>query len=1015
MSSSPRLLITALSGVGLATVACADIGVIHALPPWAGTAPALGLGLAAGALLGRPGERSSSAAIVGILLLGAAPLWLPILDGAARIAASAAGLTGAGVIVVAAAGAIAGRLLHRRGAWSAPNAATLAVAALAAPAIHLGVLSRAGAVVTGLAGAVLWAGAAWAGRPEATPEEPSGRLDGLAAGIFLGAFVPGLLAFVGPLVGPTSGLVVRAAAAVAGGLAIATVVARSRARSLRFAGPMVGLGALVLAASVPAVSSWILEALSLGGDRAAIVSAAVVVAALAVPASLVPRGGRGTPLGVGLGLAAWWLLPGTLGPGGPALVGLAAWALALLPEVRAMPSVGARLAAGLLVAAGAAAPLVPLPADGLRAFAVHSLGGDPATAAATIQRYGSASAETLGGARGQAIAFVDEDGTRRVWRDGRSRRLDERVRDPDRFFGYLPALVGPSPQRWLILGDGLGATTDAARRVGVVDVTAFPEGPGARATVGSLTAWNRDLQVDPAVRFVTVDPLGSSPVGYDAILVDLPPLWAFGAGHAVSSARIGRVAKALAPGGVAVFRLPLATMSPHELQMVIGRVIEPFGAVTAWLDPSGAEHLLLVATAEDVRVDAGAAFRAWERPKIRGDLRLGAVDDPATILDRAIADRPALAQLAAAAPRRDAAAAAVLAGRRLERGSTSLPLSALASAAADPEGLFDLSGVPPEGRAELEQRLARAGEVRARYLEMLGHVAAGNPSAAMAAAEMLPEGAGTASDLRVLAEPWLRRGDALLARGRIEAAHAEYLIAFSFSRADVEANRKLGDTYRLQGKLEDAVRHYRTALDGLPTDLDAALGLADAHARANKPRMAGEVLRSVEEYHPGSYVLLVHLAHFETEVASLAPGEAKERLGRARALLQRAAALEPRRPQARAGLARVFYLEEEYDRAQDEIDRAMTLEPSCMYQYWRGLIQYESGAFEGAAGDLTASLLECPDLHDARNVLGAVYAAQNRPEQAKATWEDVLKRSPGNPDAQRNLETLATTKFLPGP
>jgi tetratricopeptide (TPR) repeat protein len=102
----------------------------------------------------------------------------------------------------------------------------------------------------------------------------------------------------------------------------------------------------------------------------------------------------------------------------------------------------------------------------------------------------------------------------------------------------------------------------------------------------------------------------------------------------------------------------------------------------------------------------------------------------------------------------------------------------------------------------------------------------------------------------------------------------------------------------------------------------------------------------------------------------------------------------------------VYFLQGEYERALGEIDRALTIENSCVYRFWRGLIQYEEGSLDGAAGDLKTALLACPDQHAARNTLGAVYAASDRLDQAKTTWEDVVKRDPGNAGALANLKTL---------
>jgi tetratricopeptide (TPR) repeat protein len=983
----------------MALVACADIGVLHGLPPWSAAGPAFLFGALLGSSFRRDAPPAGAPHLL-ILVLCTAPIWLPWLDLSTRFVSSAVGWAEAGRILAIALGAVFGHVVKRPGL----DRIALATAAVSAPLLLTSVVSRSGAVLAALVGGAIWF-AASRGHDAPAPRD-SNRWTGFGAGVFLGAIVPGLLLVAGPLAGPTVGLIVRAGACVAGGLVIASLLDRSPARPARYLGPVAGLAALFVVAGGPSGVLWMGDFIPAAPAHAGAALMGLLGLAVLVPASLTPRLGPGTSRGSVLGLAAWWILPPVLGPEAPVLLGLVVWAVSLLPDVKAIESPGLRIAAALSVALGAAAPLVPLPGDGLRAFAPYSLADGTGGFVDVVTRFAAADADVVGGAQGQAIRFTEESGVARVWRAGRSLRLDERTRDPDRFLGYLSALVGPTPERWLVLGSSLGATADAIRRTGVVEVTVFDGSPAEARVAADLPAWSRDLGVDPAVRRVHVDPLVASSQVYDAVVVDLPALGVFGASHAYSRDRVDRVAQALAPGGVAVFRLPLPSLSELELRRMIGRVTDAFSGVTAWLDPAGSQHVLLVATGEEARLDAGSVYRAWERPQIRSDLRLAAVDEPANVLDRAVADRPALALLASDIPWRDDVATDILAGHRLEARGRTLPLAALSAAASDPRALFDLDGVPADQRDAITERLARAGEVRGSYLEMLGHLAAGNSRAAMEAAEALPQGSGEASDLRVLTEPWLRRGDALIAKGRVEAAHAEYLLAFSFSPGDVEANRKLADTYRLQGKIDDAVRHYAIALEADPTNLEASLGLADAHAREGKLGRARDALADVQQSHPGSYILLVHLAHFESELASASPREAAVRTGRARALLQRASALEPSRPEARAGLARVYFLQGEYERALGEIDRALTIENSCVYRFWRGLIQYEEGSLDGAAGDLKTALLACPDQHAARNTLGAVYAASDRLDQAKTTWEDVVKRDPGNAGALANLKTL---------
>ena len=65
-----------------------------------------------------------------------------------------------------------------------------------------------------------------------------------------------------------------------------------------------------------------------------------------------------------------------------------------------------------------------------------------------------------------------------------------------------------------------------------------------------------------------------------------------------------------------------------------------------------------------------------------------------------------------------------------------------------------------------------------------------------------------------------------------------------------------------------------------------------------------------------------------------------KRLSRARVVFQRAAALEPGRPEARAGLGEVYFRMGQHQRALGELDRALLLADSCHYRSWRGHAGY---------------------------------------------------------------------------
>ncbi|HCP47873.1 MAG TPA: hypothetical protein DIU15_17675, partial [Deltaproteobacteria bacterium] len=421
-----------------------------------------------------------------------------------------------------------------------------------------------------------------------------------------------------------------------------------------------------------------------------------------------------------------------------------------------------------------------------------------------------------------------------------------------------------------------------------------------------------------------------------------------------------------------------------------------------------AEHVLLEAQNTQTAVDAGAVLRSWRRDPVREDLQAAALSNADDVLERLVTGREGLLSLTTVVHGQDSVAMAIRSGRRTRSGRRDVPLATLSAVELSIEDSIDLSGVPLERRGPLQKRLEEARRARGTYLEMLGYWSAGQSGQALSAAARLSgESTSPARDLRPVIAPWLRRGDALRARGLLQQANAEYLMAASFSARDVEAQVKLADTYRLLGQLADAEKHYQQALEVEPQSLGAALGLADLRLREEQPAKAIELLETAEKQHPGSYDLLVNLGYVHMLLADGSDTNIANRLARSRVLFQRSVALEPRRSQGLGGLAEVYFRLGEYDRALTQIDRALLLQDSCNYRSWRAHILVELGQSTTALEQVQEAILACPDLIDALVLLGNITADQGRYTRARQAWERVLELQPDNHAARFNLEQLA--------
>jgi tetratricopeptide (TPR) repeat protein len=1010
--------ISALTGIAL--VVCAVFGAAWALPPERLTLAGLALGLSAALSFRNRRTVVTKFRLAPFLLAclaATAPYTLAGLDLAGAAITTATGQPLLGMTAVAGiSAATIGFLARRTPTGLLPHSA--AVFAAMAGGLLLGVtrlLPSLSPLLLGLVGLgllcpMLWTPPPGAGLP-GTSTSPSSD-DGGIRGLLIGAGVPLLLLTAGPIFAPTPGWYAQAIAGLLLGFALAAAARGRAATFTQHVGPAL-LPLLLLGGSELLLRSpefflqlqGLLGSLASNGYLLSSTATVLVFALLGLCAG--PSGRRSAPICT-LGLLGWLALPPLLGGDTALRLTVGAAALLGLPQILAATRPRIRWAGGTAALAALLALALPLGPAGARLVSPYESFADPSRLAQLVRTIAHREASVDSSAAGTTISLLNAQQPL-LWYRGTSTSLGPQQLAADHLLGHLPGLIGEPPKTVLVIGAGSGAVLDAVRRSTRGVVFVHEPLPGLRRLIRSQGEWNRQAAADPAIRFLHSAPL--SPVAqrsYDAILVDLPPPWWPGGPSAYGKTRLDRVAEQLTPHGTAVFRVPLDSTSGDELATFVLAVCHRFPAVSAWLNPSGARNLLLVAQPHEGAIDAGAAYRAWDRATVREDLTAATMARPEDVLERLIANRHALIKITSGRSRRSWIGTAVVAGSRVRHGRKGLPLAALAEASSHEDLLFDLGTVPQDELVTLKKRLARSGEVRQVYLQMLGHWAAGEAGEALGLASQLArQSTSPARDLKAVIEPWLRRGDALRAQGLLQQARAEFLMAASFSPRDIEANLKLADACRMLDEQAEAERHYKIVIGEDSQHLRAALGLADLRQRQGRTGDAVELLEEVENSHPGSYELLVNLAFGQMQLARGTDGNVSKRLSRARTLFQRAAALEPGRPEGRAGLGEVYYRLGQNQRALTELDRALLLKDSCHYHSWRGHALQGLGRSEEAEREVQQALLACPELIDALVLLGNITANRGRYERAREAWQQVLALDPDNLAATFNLEQLS--------
>ena len=992
----------------------------------------IGLGLVPRRASGEPSRQASDPwwpSITIALIAGTSPLSLPLLAYLSGGLSATVGLALAGPLVLAglasaAALFLAPRLVSDR--WPSIPLCAITIAIGLLPAINVAV-PAVGLLRLGLLGTLLLVPLAlWpVERPDRHPENaasPDGGDDsGLGFGLGLVGGAALLLLVASPLFGPTLSWFAEAGVGLSAGVAVSGLVRRRLAALgivLLAIAPLVLFGAGEALVRGPDLVGWLLLKglpATVGGSPLA--PALITVVVFAAVGATAGSPGRRTPVGAGLGLVAWLALPPLVGPDLALRLVAAGLAVVAIPTVIGTGA-GWKRAGVALGAVGTLACLVIPPApSGARAVAPYASFADPSALGRIDQVASWREAGLRASARGSTY-LLDELDPPVFWSAGRSLRLDRERAGADSFFAHLPGLLrGDAPASVLVLGAGHGGVVDSLRRSSAGLVRVREPSPGRRWLVTTRGDWNGEVAADPAVRFLAVDPTAPQPgrQRYDAVLVELPPPWVPGGVAGWSQGRVNSVARVVASGGVAVFRLPLDGLSGDELASFADAVCDAFPDVTTWLDPSGASHLLLAGRPEPGAVDAGSLFRAWSRRAVREELRRVALFTPADVLERLVTNREGLVGMADGRARRDGYGIAVVAGARVRSGRRALPLAALAATPGRPDELFDLSRVPADERAALSDRLGRAADARADYLELLAALTQGDSITAMEVAQRIStSGSASTKDLRTLISPWLDRCRQYRSQGLLEQARSECMIAVSFSPTDADANLLLGDVQRLLGDLEGATGSYQGVRERDPTSLGAALGLAAVHEREQRFSEAAGLLEEAEKLHPGNAVLLNNLGSVYLRMARITPvdQEAATFAARARALFQAAAALEPRMAEPRAGLAEVYASTGELDKALLEADRAVSLAPGCAWQPLRAELLYLLGRTTEAEAEVDSILLDCPDEVTALGTKGLLLNEKGCYLQAKSQWDRVLQVEPGNGPATANLRLLEDSGLL---
>jgi spermidine synthase len=441
--------------------------------------------------------------------------------------------------------------------------------------------------------------------------------------------------------------------------------------------------------------------------------------------------------------------------------------------------------------------------------------------------------------------------------------LDQRYM---RALAHIPLLSLPHPTRVLVIGFGVGNTTEAATRhpsVERVDVADLSSEILRHA--GYFRDANKDVLDDPRVRIYVNDGrqhlLMLPESVYDLITLEPPPIAQAGVAALYSREFYALARTRLKPGGYLSQWLPAYQVSA-ETSLAMARAFIDVFPQSVLLSGMQGELLLVGTTGASIAVDPDRLGRALERaPRVAADLRrldLGTVTEivgtfvgSAGTLTRATRDSLPVSD---DRPLQEYGVRSVLSS-----GRSGVPAALIDLSAADMwcPRCFD-GDRPTPAAGELDAYLALLDEA---YHAPAGIVAAG---ASRPRSRRILDSAYLGAVLPDTDTVYNVIGVTLLREARYDEAAGAFRDALKRHADSVDANRNLGTALAALGHVPEAIEHLRRAVQLAPDNGGAQYELGNLLLGEHEFRQAADsfrlAIRTLPDFAPAHNNLGIALA-----------------------------------------------------------------------------------------------------------------------------------------------------------
>ena len=238
-------------------------------------------------------------------------------------------------------------------------------------------------------------------------------------------------------------------------------------------------------------------------------------------------------------------------------------------------------------------------------------------------------------------------------------------------------------------------------------------------------------------------------------------------------------------------------------------------------------------------------------------------------------------------------------------------------------------------------------------------------------------------------------GVVLKRQGRIDEAVAHYREALEIRPTYTPAHNNLGNALARQGRLDEAVSEYGEALRIRPDYVDAYYNLGLALARQERFHEAMEQLDEVLRREPGHVGARVSLG-----MAFLAQGK----LDDAESEYRKAIAAAPDSSDAHVKLGDVLSRRGKLDDATREFRQALRLDPRNAEAHFNtGLVLEDRGKIDEAMAKYREAVRLKPDYVEAHHNLGNLLDAVGKREEAVREYREAIRLDPTFGPSHNNL------------